>query len=96
MIAVLRLGTNAYGVSIQEEIEEQAHRRVTFGALYTTLDRLEDKGFLSSSIGEPSKERGGRAKKYFRVEAKGMKTLEASVNSMLRMAQGTPLLEGAR
>lgn len=96
LMAVMRLGDKAYGVSVQEEIEKRIERRCSFGALYTTLDRLEDKGFLSSSLGESSSERGGRAKRYFRLEGKGIKALKASLESTFRMAEGLPLLEGAR
>lgn len=76
MLAVLRLGAGAYGVAIQRELEQHLDRSVSFGAVYTTLDRLAEKGMVSSTVGEPTSERGGRAKKYFRVEREGLKALE--------------------
>jgi DNA-binding PadR family transcriptional regulator len=95
LMAVLRLGSDAYGVTIHREIEEQARRKCTLGALYTTLDRLEDKGYVSSRIGDPTPERGGRAKKYFKVEAHGASALRNSYAATARMARGIePLLGG--
>jgi len=96
LMAVLRLGDNAYGMRIHSEIETRAERRCSFGALYTTLDRLEEKGYVSSRIGEPTAERGGRAKKYFRLEAAGANALKQSYGATRRMAKGlAPLLGGA-
>lgn len=71
MLAIQYLGEGAYGVPIREMLEERAERRVTVGALYTTLGRLEAKGYISSSKGEATEERGGRARMYFRIEALG-------------------------
>ena len=76
MLAILRLRSDAYGVKIRKEIEERIDQSVSYGALYTTLDRLETKGFISSWQGDPTPERGGRAKKYFQVEAKGQLALD--------------------
>lgn len=72
MTAVARLRQRAYGVAIWDEVQERHGRQVTIGALYTALGRLERKGFLSSSLGAPTPERGGRAKKFYRVEAAGV------------------------
>lgn len=94
-MAVLRLDGDAYGMQVHVEIENRAGRRCSYGALYTTLDRLEQKGYVSSSIGEPTAERGGRAKKYFRVENLGKSALRESYRATLRMAEGLePLLGG--
>ena len=72
LLAVLRLGEDhAYGMKIQLEIEGHTGRSCSLGALYTTLDRLQEKGFVSSRTGDPTRERGGRAKKFFKVEAAG-------------------------
>lgn len=75
LLAILKLGTGAYGVSINDALEE-ADRGVSIGALYTTLSRLEEKGLISSRIGEPTRERGGRAKKFFKLEAAGERALQ--------------------
>jgi PadR family transcriptional regulator PadR len=75
LLALVRLRENAYGVPIRREIAERTGRDVSFGAVYTTLERLERKGYVSSRLGEPTAERGGRAKKYFRIEAPGVRAL---------------------
>lgn len=71
LLAVIRLGTDAYGTAIRREIEARTGRSVTVGALYTSLDRLEQKGFLRGRMGEPTPERGGRAKRFYAVRAAG-------------------------
>jgi PadR family transcriptional regulator PadR len=96
MMAVLRLGKNAYGTTIHQEIESRARRTCALGALYTTLDRLEGKGYVSSRVGEATPQRGGRAKKYFRVESPGSVALRQAYRATLSMAQGIePILGGA-
>jgi len=95
LMAVLRLGRDAYGMRIHDELENRAKRSCSYGALYTTLDRLEQKGYVSSSIGEPTPERGGRAKKYFKVDNMGKAALRQSVQATQRMAEGMELLGGA-
>ena len=75
LLVVARLGDGAYGVPIRQELEARLNRPVSVGAVYATLDRLAEKGFVSSSVGEPTATRGGRAKKYFRVEASGIEAL---------------------
>lgn len=95
-MAILRLNDGAYGMSIQEELETTAKRMTSFGALYTTLDRLEDKGYLTSAIGEATPERGGRAKRYFKVTAVGVAAVKQYYRATQRMAKGLePLLGGA-
>jgi PadR family transcriptional regulator PadR len=71
LLAILRLGDNAYGVTIQSEITVCTRREVAPGALYTTLDRLEDKGMVRSWLGDPTPQRGGRAKRYFALTKAG-------------------------
>lgn len=88
MLAVLRLGVNAYGMKIWEEIETRTRRSVLIGAVYATLERLERKGFVSSSMGEPTPERGGRAKRYFRIERPGEAALERSRQMLIGMWSG--------
>ena len=91
LLALLRLRGNAYGVSIRSEIEERTGRNVSSGALYTTLDRMERKGLITSRIGEPTAERGGRRKKFYRPSREGGRALRASYQALRNMAEG---LEG--
>ncbi|HUK35952.1 MAG TPA: helix-turn-helix transcriptional regulator [Vicinamibacterales bacterium] len=72
LLALLRVRRGAYGVPISKEIEEQTGREVAIGSVYAALERLERKGLVSSVLGEPSRERGGRAKRYFKITGKGM------------------------
>jgi DNA-binding PadR family transcriptional regulator len=86
LLALLRLREeDAYGVPIRREIVERTGRDVSFGALYTTLDRLKRKGYITSRIGDPTPERGGRAKRYFKIEAAGMEALYSSQEAIARM-----------
>jgi len=91
LLAVVRLGENAYGVPIRAEIEKRTRRSLTVGALYRTLDRLEDKGYLASWFGDPSPERGGRSKRYFRVEPLGVRALRQSREALAAMWDGVEL-----
>ena len=95
LAALLRLGDDAYGVSIRREIEERSGRLVSIGAVYTTLNRLEDKGFARSHVGEPSPIRGGRARRYFRIDARGKRALAQSLRSLSRMVDGLSLHWGS-
>jgi DNA-binding PadR family transcriptional regulator len=93
LLAILRLGTDAYAVTITREIEEQTDRPVSSGAVYTTLNRLEEKGYLSSRRGESRAMRGGRPRRFYEVEADGLETLQSSLNAVRRLAAGLePLL----
>jgi DNA-binding PadR family transcriptional regulator len=91
MLAVLRLGEDAYGVPIRNEIEQRAGRPVTVGALYATLDRLEAKGLVHSWFADPTPQRGGRSKRYFKVLPKGVQALSESRDMFNRMWQGVRL-----
>jgi DNA-binding PadR family transcriptional regulator len=91
LLAVLRLGDNAYGVPIRLDIEKRTGRRVTVGALYATLDRLEAKGYLHSWFADPTPHRGGRAKRYFKLVASGIKTLAESKTALDSMWRGIRL-----
>ena len=94
--SLIRLGDNAYGTTIHKEIQSRARHISALGALYTTLDRLEQKGLISSKVGEATPERGGRAKKYFHIEGAGAQALKDSYGAIQRMAKGlVPKLEGA-
>ena len=88
LLAVLRLGTDAYGVPIRADIEQRTGRSLTVGALYRTLDRLEDKGYLQSWLGDPTPERGGQSKRYFKLRPPGIKTLRASRDALAAMWDG--------
>jgi len=83
LLAILQLGDDAYGVSVQKEIEERSGRRVSRGALYVTLDRLESKGYVRSRQGASTAARGGRPRRYLSVSAAGIEALQSS-RSMLR------------
>src|SRR5207249_10380868 len=71
------LDENAYGVPISKEIEKRSGREVSVASVYAALERLEAKGFVSSEIGEPTAERGGRAKRYFRITARGVREVRS-------------------
>jgi len=88
LLAVLRLGDEAYAVPILEQIEHQTGRKVARGALYTALDRLEAKGCLRSRVGEPLPERGGRARRYFTVTPAAVRALKASRLALMRLWNG--------
>jgi len=91
LLAILRLGDNAYGVTIAAEISACTHRDPAPGALYTTLDRLEDKGLISSRLGDPTPRRGGRAKRYFTLNAKGLVAITRAQQSYRRLLEGCEL-----
>src|SRR6202163_3929483 len=91
LLAVLRLGDNAYGVPVRQDIEKRTGRSLTVGALYRTLDRLEDKGYVVSWFGDPVSERGGRSKRYFRVEALGARALRQSQKELAAMWEGVEI-----
>ena len=93
LLAILKLRDSAYGSSIRQLLAETIERDVTIGALYTTLERLESKGLVESKMGEATPERGGRAKKYFKVTAQGQMALKRSKDALANMWQGLALLE---
>lgn len=88
LLALLQLDNHAYGMEVRDEIEARASRDVSIGALYRTLARLESKGFVSHSLGDPQPERGGRARKFFRVEEPGLQALTATRRTLDRMWEG--------
>ncbi len=88
LLALMRLGEEAYGVTIRREIEERTGRAVSLGGIYPTLNRLEDKGLVSSFMGEPSASRGGRAKRHFMLEATGLEALHRSREMLASLWQG--------
>jgi DNA-binding PadR family transcriptional regulator len=88
LLAVLRLGEDAYAIPVREEIERRTGRKVARGALYTALERLEDKRCLKSRMSAPLPERGGRSRRYFAVTPAGLAAIRAARNSLLRLWQG--------
>jgi PadR family transcriptional regulator PadR len=96
MLALIRLGDNAYGVPICEEIEGTTGREVAVGSVYAALERLEEKGFVSSELGEATPERGGRAKRYFRVTARGLREVRETQRALMKLWKGLPELQGGK
>ena len=88
LLAIAHLGEGAYGVTIRREIERRTRRSVAVGALYTALDRLERKGYVSSFLSDPTPERGGRSKRHFRMRAAGATALRRSRQLLNRMWAG--------
>jgi PadR family transcriptional regulator, regulatory protein PadR len=91
LLALLRMDNDAYGMEVREEIERRTARDVSYGAVYTTLDRLEQKGYVAHRMGEATAERGGRAKKYFRVLPEGRAALRATQEALQIMWEGVRL-----
>ena len=88
LFALIRLGADAYGVTIRDEIEGRTGRAVSAGALYTALDRLEKRGLVSSRLGDPTPERGGKRKRLYSVEPAGERALAHVYESLQLMASG--------
>src|SRR5215471_9924364 len=88
LLAVMQLGADAYGATIREEIEARAGRLVSFGAVYVTLQRMEGKGLVTSRFGEPTAERGGRAKRHFQATAEGRKAVRRMQQLVGAMTRG--------
>ena len=91
LLAILRLGDNAYGVTIGAEITACTRREPTPDALYTTLERLEDKGLVTSRMGDATPQRGGRAKRYFVLNSKGLGAITRAQQSYRRLLEGCEL-----
>jgi DNA-binding PadR family transcriptional regulator len=88
LLALIRLKDNAYGVTIRRELIERTGQEVSIGAVYTTLERLEGKGYVSSRVGNATPQRGGRAKRFFRLEARGADALATARELVTRMGEG--------
>ena len=88
LLALVRLGDDAYGVTIKEEIETQTGREIYVGAVYTALARLAKHGCVSSRVGEPTPERGGRRKKFYTLEPAGEASLTRTLNAYRGMTSG--------
>ena len=96
LLAVLRLGENAYGVTILGEIAQRTGRNVSPGALYTTLHRMEDKGLVTFRDGNPTPERGGRAKRFVTVTREGRHALASAQAAYRSLMEGLDLLPEVR
>jgi DNA-binding PadR family transcriptional regulator len=92
VLALLRLEDRAYGVTVRQEIEFRTKRQVSIGAVYATLDRLEAKGYVKSRRGDPTPERGGRSKRFFRVTASGAAALKRTQQALRKMSEGLDLV----
>ena len=88
LLALVRLDGEAYGMEVRREIEQRTGRDLSIGAVYTTLDRLERKGHLGSRLGEPTAERGGRAKKHYRILASGRRAVRDARRALDSMWEG--------
>jgi len=96
LLALIRLEPNAYGVPIAREIAERGKRSYALGSVYAVLERLEKKGLVRSEFGEATAERGGRAKRFFHITGKGLRETRATRESLIRMWDGVPRLEGGK
>lgn len=91
LLAILHLDNDAYGMEVRSEIERRTEREVSYGAVYTTLDRLERKGYVAHRMGDAAPVRGGRARKYFRVLPEGKAALRATRDALRTMWDGVRL-----
>jgi DNA-binding PadR family transcriptional regulator len=94
LIAILRVGEHAYGVPIARELEETGRRSVLLGAVYAALDRMEKQGLVSSKLGEPTAQRGGKAKRFFGVTSKGVRAVKDTQRALTALWTGVPALKG--
>jgi PadR family transcriptional regulator PadR len=92
VLALLRLEDRAFGVTVRQEIEFRTNREVSIGAVYATLNRLETKGYVRSRRGDPTPERGGRSKRFFRVTAKGVAAVNRTQRALQSMTEGLDLI----
>jgi DNA-binding PadR family transcriptional regulator len=88
LLALLRLGPEAYGATVREEIEDRSRRRVSISAVYTTLDRLEQKGLVRSWVGGPTPQRGGRRRRHFDLSLRGARALRHAHQAYAAMIAG--------
>jgi DNA-binding PadR family transcriptional regulator len=91
LLALARLSDDAHGTLIRGEIADRTGREVTIGSLYSALDRMERKGYVSSRLGDPTPERGGRAKRHYRLELPGLHALNRSREMHERLWEGLEL-----
>ena len=96
LLAVLRLGEEAYGVTIAQELEQHSGREVVIASVYARLESLQERGLVTSSLGDPTPERGGRAKRYFRFTGAGIREIRDARQALMNMWKGLPELKGER
>ena len=96
LLAVLRVGSEAYGVPVAREIESTGGRTVIVSAVYAAIDRLERNGLVTSSVGDPTPERGGRAKRFFTVTPTGIRAIKDTQRALTALWTNVPQLEGSR
>jgi PadR family transcriptional regulator PadR len=93
LLAVIHLGDEAYGVPISRELEAHRGRTVSVGSVYAALERLETKGLVTSSLGDPTPERGGKAKRYFRITKEGLRQVQETRRVLTKLWQTLPALK---
>lgn len=93
LLAVIHLGDEAYGVPISRELERHRGRSVSVGSVYAALERLEGKGLVASTLGDPTPERGGKAKRYFRVTREGLRQIRETKQVLTKLWQQIPSLK---
>jgi PadR family transcriptional regulator, regulatory protein PadR len=96
MLALIRIGDEAYGVPISLEIESHSGKDVAVGSVYAALERLEIRGLVTSRMGEPTAARGGRAKRYFKVTSAGLKEIRDTQRTLLKLWKNLPGLQGSK
>jgi DNA-binding PadR family transcriptional regulator len=96
LLTVIHLGEDAYGVPISREIEKRRKREVSVGSVYAALERLEEKGLVTSDLGDPTPERGGKAKRYFRVTQEGLRQVHNTRQVLSRLWRNLPEVKGER
>ncbi|HTV81924.1 MAG TPA: PadR family transcriptional regulator [Acidobacteriaceae bacterium] len=96
LLTVIHLGDDAYGVPISRELEQQRGREVAVGSVYASLERMEAKGLVTSSLGDPTQERGGKARRYFRITEAGLRQVAATRTVLEKMWRGLPQLKEER
>ncbi len=92
LLALIRLGDDAYGVTVRREIEMRTQRETSIGAVYATLDRMEAKGLVRSRIGEPTSARGGRAKRHFQITSVGLTAVNRTHDALHNMSRGLAVI----
>ncbi|MGA2216981.1 MAG: PadR family transcriptional regulator [Terracidiphilus sp.] len=94
LLTVIHLGDEAYGVPISRELEAQRGRDVSVGSVYAALERLEGKGLVESSLGDPTPERGGKAKRFFKITKEGLRQVHETRQVLTRLWRSLPELKG--
>jgi len=94
LLAVIREGDEAYGVPIADAITQSTGKSVILASVYNTLDRLEEKGFVRSTMGQPTAQRGGRSKRYFSITSAGLREVRAAKKALTVLWRGVPVHEG--